>query len=150
MGVDPLGHECIEGHGHEGAQPCDLAGRHQLGTRNARRARPAQKPAGLGRKMREHGIAARDTSREIGSVTNVRQQFKDKGRHEQVHVCRTEPATDKRERPLRNGKGKRVLSVLERAYARDLGDRACGAGRLVIGRNAERRLHKLGLGNHVE
>ena len=63
---------------------------------------------------------------------------------------RVEPAADKRERPLRNGKGKWILGILERAHARDLGDRACGAGRLVIGRSAERRLHKLGLGNHVE
>ena len=63
---------------------------------------------------------------------------------------RVEPAAHQGKRSLRDGKGKRVLGVLERAHARDLGDRACGAGRLVIGRNAERRLHKLGLGNHVE
>lgn len=61
-----------------------------------------------------------------------------------------EPAAHQGKRSLRYGKGKRVLGVLERAHARDLGDRACGAGRLVIGRSAERRFHKLGLGNHVE
>lgn len=33
MRVDSLDHECIEGHGHEGAQPLDLTGRNQLGTR---------------------------------------------------------------------------------------------------------------------
>ena len=100
--------------------------------------------------MREHGIAARDASREIGSVTNVRQQFKDKGRHEQVHVCRIEPATDKRERPLRNGKGKWILGILERAHARNLGNRAGGTGRLVVRSSTERRLNKLRLRNNVE
>ena len=53
-------------------------------------------------------------------------------------------------RSLRYGKGKRVLGVLERAHTRDLGDCACGAGRLVIGRSAERSLHKLGLRDHVK
>lgn len=63
---------------------------------------------------------------------------------------RVEPAAHQGKRSLRYGKGKRVLGVLERAHARDLGDRACGACHLVIGSSAERRLHKLGLGNHVE
>ena len=61
----------------------------------------------------------------------MRQQFKDKGRHEQVHMRRVEPAADKRERPLRNGKGKWILGILERAHARNLGNRAGGTGRLV-------------------
>ena len=65
-------------------------------------------------------------------------------------MCRVKPAAHQGKRSLRYGKGKRVLGVLERAHARNLGDRACGAGRLVIGRSAERRLHKLGLRNHVE
>ena len=63
---------------------------------------------------------------------------------------RVKPAAHQGKRSLRYSKGKRVLGVLERAHARNLGNRAGGTGRLVVRSSTERRLHKLGLGNHVE
>ena len=67
-----------------------LTGRNQLGTRNARRARTAHEPARLGRKVRQHG-SPHSTQPKNRSIAHVRQKFKDKGRHEQVHMCRVEP-----------------------------------------------------------
>ena len=63
---------------------------------------------------------------------------------------RVEPAADKCERPLCDGKGKWILGILERAHARNLGNRTGGTGRLVVRGGTERRLHKFRLRDHVE
>lgn len=60
---------------------------------------PHRSPPAWAEKCESMGSPHETQAAEIGSVTNVRQQFEDKGRHEQVHMCRVEPAADKRERP---------------------------------------------------
>ncbi len=149
MRIDLLVHKGIEGHGHQSAQPCDLADRYQLGPGALEAHDPHRSPPAWAEKSESMG-SPHDASRAIGSVTNVRQQFEDKGRHEQVHVCRVEPTADKCERPLCDGKGKWILGILKRAHARNLGNRAGGTDRLAVRSGTDRRFQKLGLRNNVE
>ena len=80
----------------------------------------------------------------------MRQQFKDKGGYQKVHVRRIEATAHKFQGARGNGKGKRILGILKRTYARDLGDRTRRTGHLIVGGGAKGSLQQLGLRHDVE
>lgn len=133
----------------EAREPSGLVAVEQLATGNAGGATGAEEPSRLSGEIRRGLVPARDARGVIRAVAHMAQQLEDIGRDQQVQM-RGIRVRELRQNRGRDGIDERVPSILIRALARHLRNRARRGQELVRQLGAQRCRHQVGLGHDVQ